>query len=76
MVKAKGRRGREAGYAKFTQSDGNTQVAAEGFRRLTFFTPEETAAKLKAVAAFQGVPTSKLLNQIIDQYLKGVKIKI
>lgn len=76
MTKVKRRMGRPAGTARFTQKTEAGQVAAKGYRRLTFYTPEETAQRLKAAAALEGVPTSALLNRIIEGYLKEVRARI
>jgi hypothetical protein len=66
--------GRPPGQAQFTQKAESGQVAAKGFKRLTFYTPDETARRVKAAAVLEGIPTSELLNRIINVYLKTARV--
>lgn len=68
--------GRPVGTGKFTHSDGERQVTAPGYRRVIFYADDGMMARIKAVAALEGVTLSEKLNRIIANYLKGVKIKI
>jgi hypothetical protein len=51
-------------------------VAAEGYKRILFFAPEELAKRVKAAAALEGVPMSELLNRIIGDHLKKTRVKV
>lgn len=76
MPRGKRKVGRPSGTARFTRTDGEVRVTAPGYKRVIFYAEDGQLARVKAVAALEGVTLSVKLNQIIAEYLKGVKIKI